>query len=480
MQFLGGIVNTVTGAVMAHGNALGDAAGKTNDLYTPTVSLSGVMGGLQTNLNGVHTSAGDAQTAIAELESQLKTAYGITINDADAALYLARGMNAVDIAAQNAAASIRNFNQTHPINPALPGGAADTQRAQAGLPTGGDQAALDQRARINKQIYDEDKAARDKAAADAKSARDQAASDAKRAADQAAADAKRARDKAAADAKAAAADLARAQVAAADDAFTRMGDAAHKYFDALHTANLKAIDDAQKTADAQIEAQKKANQEPATAAEARLRAVQQARQLARLQADLAAAKTPEERLSATQALSDFQAQARIDFLHKQADDANAILDEQKKTQDAAFADRKDAENKRNADQVNLFDENLKSLRDYVSKHPAEWKKSTDGVMRVLKAAGVDFEKAGADNANAYITGVNKAFAGYTTGTAAPGGKGTTAGASPALMASAGLIPVGGGVKGDVYLDGNKVGEFIERYLAANASATTSGYTARHN
>src|SRR4029077_1626260 len=109
------------------------------------------------------------------------------------------------------------------------------------------------------------------------------------------------------------------------------------------------------------EAQKKANLEPATAAEARLRAVQQQRQLAKLQADMAAAKTPEERLAATQALSDFNAQARIDFLRKQGEDANTILDETKKKTDQGYADQKDAENRRNADQVNLFDENLKSL-----------------------------------------------------------------------------------------------------------------------
>ena len=348
-------------------------------------------------------------------------------------------------------------------------GAARDKATGAGDPTiaqGNADFLRDQKLR-DEQYAKDRKAAADKAAADAKRARDKAAADAKRAD----AEAKRAED-----------ELNRQRVEIANKTFDRMADAAHRYFDDLHKANLKAIDDAQKTADALIEAQKKANLEPATAAEARLRAVQQQRQLAKLQADMAAAKTPEERLAATQALSDFNAQARIDFLRKQGDAANAILDETKKKTDQGYADQKDAENKRNADQVNLFDENLKSLREYVGKHPAEWKKATDKVTAVLKAAGIDYEKVGAENANAYIRGVNKAFAGFGAppAAAAPGGKAPAAGTSAAVAATAGLTFVGGGVKGDVYLDGNKVGEFIERYLAANASATTSGYTARHN
>jgi hypothetical protein len=448
-------VDEATGAFADEYNRMNGLVPVAKDLSNAVLDLSATHTTLANNVDEKTAAMGDDFRA---MQKPIEDTTG-TVSDLQRAIDLLPSDVQIRIKVTTTAEAVGGHNVAEKIGTAtdIATGAGDPSIAQ------GNADFIRDNAERQRQIDEARKRDRDRAAADAKAARDKAAADAKRAA----AEAKRAED-----------ELNRQRVEIANKTFDRMSDAAHKYFDDLHKANLKAIDDAQKAADAQIEAQKKANLQPATAAEARLRAVQQARQLASLQADLAAAKTPEERLRAQQALSDFQAQARIDFLRKQGEDANAILDETKKTQDQGFADQRDKENKRNQDQVNLFDENLKSLREYVGKHPAEWKKSIDKVAAVLKAAGVDYEKVGKENADAYIRGVNKGFAGF--GVAAPGGKAPAAGASPALMASAGLIPVGGGVKGDVYLDGAKVGEFIERYLAANASATTSGYTARHN
>jgi hypothetical protein len=455
----------LTALAAAHGvvaDAAATAAASFVDFGAASIDSSA---GLTAFAAASNSAADGANAAIGPLSAEEAMLNRVAFAADVAARNLAALGTAATVANQASTDALRRAGEVPGIVPGgLVGGGGPT--VQPGVQN---QDLLDAVKRAG-ELADFNKRQHDKAVADAKAAAAKAEAERKRAA----AEAKRAED-----------ELNRQRVEIANKTFDRMADAAHRYFDDLHKANLKSIDDAQKTADALIEAQKKANLEPATAAEVRLRAVQQQRQLAKLQADLAAAKTPEERLAATQALSDFQAQARIDFLHKQGEDANAILDEQKKKQDQGYADQKDAENRRNADQVNLFDENLKSLREYVGKHPAEWKKATDSVMKVLHAAGIDYEKVGAENANSYITGVKKVFSGFGPGPAAPGGKAPAAGTdrlltNPAVAATAGLIPVGGGVKGDVYLDGNKVGEFIERYLAANASATTSGYTARHN
>jgi len=450
---LGGEVDHLAGAqayatrvAEGHAAALGTTAGKMNDLYAPTVGMVGVMGGLQAATEGVKTASEEIIGPLSAEEAMLNRV-------AFAANTAGRNLAAMGTAAVKADKDTTDrLRRLGEVPGLLPGGLVG-----GGGPTvqPGDYTPIDWRALLPNAPAPPRGGGRGGRASTA-------AADANRAADE----------------------LDRRRVASANDAFDRMADAAHEYFDELHKANLKAIDDAQKAADAQIEAQKRANLQPATAAEERLRAVQRQRQLASLQADLAAAKTPEERLRATQALSDFQAQGRIDFLRKQADDANQILDDQKKAQDQRFADQRDAENRRSAEQVNLFNEDLKALREYIGKHPAEWKKATDRVMGVLKAAGVDYEKAGKDNADAYIRGINKSFSGFGTpaapGAGTKGAPGAAVPPSPAAAAAAGLTYVGGGVKGDVYLDGNKVGEFIEHYLAANASATTSGYVARRN
>lgn len=318
-----------------------------------------------------------------------------------------------------------------------------------------------------------------------------AAEAARRAAQQATADAQRAADaanrKAAEDARA----LADAQIEQGRRAFEELKAAAHRFFDDLHDKNLKAIQDAKDRADAEIEQQKRANLAPVDAAQAALRAIQQAREFERLRADVANAQTPEDRLRAQQALADFVAQQQIDVMRANADAANAALDTQKAAQDAAFAAQKQAEDDRYRAQVTAFDQSLADLQKYLEKHPALWKKNTDAIIAVLKAAGVDFTKAGQDNANAYIAGINAAFSGVhlptlpgTTSPASPPEKSTrqASGFAPAdtlgyqppsrialetvgsvanqSALAQGLSLVGGGPPGDVYLDGEKVGAIL--------------------
>lgn len=105
----------------------------------------------------VHTAA--LLTPTQQLADQLKSMYGVAITDGDAALYLARGMNAAAIAAQLAAAGVAAFKAGHPTNLRLPGGTADTQvqfnpgTINTGAGSVGDQGALDASLRAFQDWY---------------------------------------------------------------------------------------------------------------------------------------------------------------------------------------------------------------------------------------------------------------------------------------------------------------------------------------
>lgn len=247
------------------------------------------------------------------------------------------------------------------------------------------------------------------------------------------------------------------------DAFGRMRDAAHAYFDAVHEGRIREIEDARDTANADIDNQLRSIRERVSAERDRVNGMRAARQEESLRAAVAAAKTPQELARAQQSLNDFLDDQRLAFIDRQAAQQEAALNAQKQANTANAAALTQTENERYQAQVKLFDETLGALEKYLSDHPKLWKTWQDKVVGVLKAGNIDYEKAGKENADAYLRGLRKVLSNVNV-KAAPSASGSVGTSTSAVATN--LAWVGDGKIGDVFLDADKVGEVLGKRNAA--------------
>lgn len=318
-------------------------------------------------------AAAGAANTVANLEDALKSAYGITISDAEAALYLARGMDAAAIAAQKAAAGIAAFKAGHPTNPNLAAGTADAQvqfnpgTVNTSAPSVGDQAALD----AYNAAYGPDfgynapeKPKKGRAGPSGPSAAELA-----RQQHQLVVDAYEA-DKAVGDKYYD--DLHATKMAEIEDSHTQAEKRinedhnwAEKALENAHRVADQQIEEAHKAADEAIQAQRKvvddqlqnalrADAAPVTAAEKQQQQIEDARRLRDLNEQLTAARASGDARKlrdAEEALQSFQARQNIaqmkdaqaaadDAARSKADQDKAALDAKQKAEDATYEKHK--------------------------------------------------------------------------------------------------------------------------------------------
>lgn len=250
-------------------------------------------------------------------------------------------------------------------------------------------------------------------------------------------------------------------------AYDKVRDAATRYFDDLHDANQRAIDDTHDRANAELDAQKSANLAPVNEAEAAFRAIKEQRALAQLQADLANADNVEDRLRATQALSDFMFQAQIDQMRANADTANAALDIEKAKNDLIAAEATERERKRHDDQVRAFNDDMKILRSHLDDVTKEYGKAFGEIAALAKKYGVSS-----------LVGVHPVV---TTPEATSGGRAAVTGASGptgfvgrSLDAMSQVAPIAVVVHNHFYVDGAEVATSVDRHQSRRQYAATSG------
>lgn len=224
---------------------------------------------------------------------------------------------------------------------------------------------------------------------------------------------------------------------------------AHTFFDALHQHNLDAIRDIHDTANAALDEQERAIRGVVSGERARVDAIRTHRQGEALKSSITAATSPEELARAQQAYNDFLDDQRLAFLSASADTQVAALEAEKAKNDSVAALAKAAEDTRYKDQVAAYDKDLAALHDYLGKVVIEWGRAAADIAKLTKKYGVST-----------IIG-NLAPAMPPPPAPPPAPK-----AAPLAVVAAGLAPmgdyVGGGKIGDVYLDGEKVGQIIER------------------
>lgn len=343
-----------------------------NELGAIHVELVGTAQGLDESARSALTMSEDIHTAaLAAAELALRANEGARgskalagdIGETDvrlgsfktAADDAAAALAAMDLAGRNLAARLNG-----PVNSAL-AGTADNLRAFSGLPSEGDQSALDARSRAFQQTADynaQQQALRDKAAADALTAA----------------------KKAAAEYAATLRDNLNVQLSNAKDIATRL-------FDALHARHLQAINDvetlAQKNRDAttqqiadDLRLRLARDAAPVTAAEKAQSDIEISRQNRDLHAALASAQQGGDPLAirqAQEALQSFQAQQHLNYLKEQ----QAIHDLAAQAQAAAAQKAADdllvaaktaqaaaikAETDRNRTQLDDFDRALAALK----------------------------------------------------------------------------------------------------------------------
>lgn len=491
-----------TAALVDLTGATRDTDGQIGEMDSAVQTFNGVMNGATAQIGtatdaiaqfglaafGVTGYVGQTDDTVKGLEATLKDTYGITINDGDAALYLARGMDAAAVAAQQAEAALRAFNREHPVNTGLPGGTADAQRqfslgtTNTSSPAAGDKAALDAA----------NKAWQDSMTAAATAARTTVAHI----------------TGSTAAASAAFSTLAADAKASMASAFGTIKEYADNYFDALHRRNLEAIQDshdrkaaaiqdAKDAANAAIDADETALRGKLSALQQAIDARKAAEQLEQLQTNLANAQASgdQSKISAAQqALSDFEDQQQLAALQAQTN-AQIAADEAKrkaaddaataaaKANDAETAAAKKAEDTRAADQKTAFDKALAALQSSLGRHPEEWAKTQQEIVDLLGKYGVTIAnagtKVGTDYANNLAAALNAGIgkvgtAGQALADAAAGKLALHTGATsaPQLASAAPLPPVNLTV--NAQLDGETLLTFVSKGLQLRQGALTSG------
>lgn len=395
---------------------------------------------------GVTATATDATAA---LRAELEATYGITISDANAALFLARGMDAAAIAAQNAAAGIAAFRAGHPTNAHYGAGTADAQVQFNPGSVNTETSDFDPEALIQHNIglgsnygYTPPKTGGGHHKGSGKSAASKAAEDDKKAVREWVDEEKKALQEAR---------NANEQylgyiheknlkrIASDRDAAMKSIDANHKAalqgIEDSHNQALKYVDDRRKEAQANYERDYAAIYAPIRAEEARLAAQQYSESISDVQKQIAEAQAAGDAAQLEQLnrqLRDLEDQHNLESMRATADAAAAELDAKKKAGDAGLDDEAakadkayDAAKQAESDRYDLAKQAESDLYDLQVEQEgirfdnakAAYQKQYDALVEhldklkgevidpKLKAAALAFRKHGENAAEAYAAGI---------------------------------------------------------------------------
>lgn len=253
-----------------------------------------------------------------------------------------------------------------PINPALPPGTGDTDRAQS-FSSGGDQAALDAHSAATAAERAAIRAREEAAKREGERRADEAAREAERKADEAEREAQRKADEAERE-------RIRQRQYAMEDLFDSATEAARAHYQFVHDANVKAIEDIRDRRNAELDAQQAAIQGAVDTERARIQAIRDRERENELRAAVAAAKTPEDLAQAQRDLQRFLEDQRLDRLQANADTSIAGIDAERANVNAAADLAIANENERFRRETEAFNEAMGDLRTEISRHPEAYER----------------------------------------------------------------------------------------------------------